>query len=357
MSVRGSAGVVYNEKIYFSSEYPVGCLYCFDIKEKTTQFIKQFSVDKKQGMCHRVALLYSNMAWFIPWDGCRVACVDLITMEERYFDISNHGYANGHAFADYIVYKEDELVLIPSGVDLTTLMIINMKTKHTQSYLDVIPSCKCIGAYIWEDILCFVSPDGEVFSEFDLKEKKIKSKNMEKKSKAGDYASLLRYKEWICLIPYSGSNVILMDLKTGSREKILLPHKQDAYWSGCIIKDGILLHPGNYNSNFLKLDLLSKKGTVIDWHKKCLSNDWVCLKEIFSNDKEHLVMGTDGFFYLFDEEGVLRKSWNYMIEVEDRLEKPKMNAGILSKFFLENGPIYENADLELKDLISVVLAE
>lgn len=355
MLVRGVAGVVYNEKIYFSSEYPVGCLFCFDIKKETTRFVKQFSVDKKQGMCHRGAQLYHNTAWFIPWDGCRVVCVELDSMEERYFDIQNHHYKNGHAFADYIVYKENELVLIPSGMKLTTLMIINMKTQQAQCYPDVIPECQCIGAYIWRDLLHFISSDGKVLSEFDLNERKLKVKNTGEKSESRGYASLLRHGEWICLIPYNGSDVTLIHLKTERRETIPLPDPQDAFWSGCVIKDGILLFPGNYNSHFFRINLFSKKGTIIEWSKEQESDHWVCIKEIFSNDKEHLAIGTDGAVYQLNEEGALMKRVNYKCKVEERLKIPKMDVRMLEEYFLQYGPVNESPELPLADLVSVVL--
>ncbi len=357
MLVRGVAGVVYNEKIYFSSEYPVGCLFCFDIKEGTTQFVKYFFVENMQGMCHRTALLHNHTAWFIPWDGCRVTCVDLETMEDRYFDITNHNPANGHAFTDYIVYKEKELILVPSGMDLSTLMIINMETQEAQCFPDVIPVEQCIGAYVWNDILCFISDEGEVLSEFDLIERKVKSEKRRKKSVSGAYESILQDKGQVYLIPYEASEVVRIDLEAGNREKIPLPCPKDAYWSGCIIEDGILLYPGKYNSNFLKINVMSKKGTVMEWQKEHVSDDWVTIKEIFSNGKEHLAMGTDGMLFLFNEKGALKKSWNYTTEVEERQAPSKMELQILKRNFLQCSPIFETPHMGLTDLISVVLGE
>lgn len=352
MLLYGYAGVEYKQKIYFSSAYPVGCLFCFDPDDGSTKFIKQFFVEESQGACHGGAVLYQDTAWFIPWDACRVVCINLNSMQETYFDILNHREGNGHAFADYLVCG-DNLFLIPSGEYLDTLVIVDMKKQEMRCFRDVISGSKCIGAYSWENTLYFVSPEGKVISEFDLDKQKIKRIGLEEQFGVQRYTSVLQDKKIVFFIPTEAAQVLAVNLETGKREVMEHPHAN--YCGGIIVDNGILLYPADDESGFLRLDtgLKSTLRTVCQCGKAL--GGWMYMEEISSDRMSHLIMGNDGKIYLFDRSGELKESWKYTTQVDECLRTSKIDWEFLKKKFTGEVPLSEAPGMELSYLLSAIL--
>lgn len=359
MILKGSTGVEYKDKLYFSTFYPVGCLYCFDKVKKTTEFIQQFSVEalSKGAMCHSGAVLYENRAWFIPWDARRVVCVNLDTFEETYFEIQNHDYKGMHAFVDYIVYEDDTLVLIPSGYYLDTLMVINMKDCEARCYPHVIPKGKCAGAYFCKDILYFVSSRGNIYAEFDWKAKKVLKAIPEEHNVHWKYNSILRDKSSIYLIPYDAKEILILDAETGSKTKLPLPNPEDTYWKGSIISDGIMLFPADRTRLFLKADMVSKQLVAVDnFFGVEGESDLQCMTRIVSHRKEFSAIATDGNLFYFDETGKLKKRMGYAVEFDEKLLKSKIDRRITMEEIKRHNPkgVAESPEVDLNTFILAV---
>lgn len=359
MVLKGIAGVEYKDKIFFSTLYPLGCLYCFDKATKATEFIQQFSVEvSHQGaMCHSGAVLYENKAWFIPWDTRRVACVNLDTFEETYFEIQNHDYKGFHAFVDYIIYEDNNLVLIPSGYYLDTLMVINMENGETICYPHVIPKGKCAGAYFCKDILYFVSSRGNVYAEFDWKTKKVLKAIPEGYDMFWKYNSVLQNKSSIYLIPYEAEDILILDAETGSKTRLPLPNSEDTYWKGSITSDGIILFPADRTRLFLKADMVSKKMTVVDDFFGVEGGSKLqCMTKISSGGKEFLAIATDGNIFYFDETGKLKERIGYAVEFDRKLLKSKTDRRITMDDIKRYNPdrIAESPEVDLNTFIIAV---
>lgn len=373
MYVEGNAGVEYRGKVYFSSFNPVGCLFCFDIEKGTTTFIKQFSVEVSQGMCHMDAFLYGNNAWFIPWDARRLVCVNLDSFEDEYFEIKCHDYANEHAFADYLFFEDDKLILTPCGHRLDTMVIVDLKRHSIEEFPHVIPKVKCIGAYIWEDKLHFLSIYGEEISLFDLK--KMQAEHLcEKDENTGwKYSSLIQNASSVYLIPREADNVQVIDLHTNVRRQIMLPFLEDQFWGGMLIRDGVLLLACRYGSGDSQNKNITVPGMV-----RCLKvhgkDDHVeiCrlphgrsmrfqhhMRKIYSGQgqERRLIIGSDGNLFQMDENGCIVNTWDYSIEIAPDWLKPKLNRRIAMRDIRKHNPgvIMENEKLCLEDFVQALI--
>ncbi len=373
MYVEGNAGVEYKGKVYFSSFNPTGGLFCFDIEKETTTFIKQFSVEISQGKCHIDAFLYGNSAWFIPRGARRLVCVDLDNFEEEYFEIEGHDYAGEHAFADYLLFEDDKLILIPCGHKLDTMVIVDLKSHSIKEFPHVIPKGKCIGAYVWENKLHFLSAHGEVSALFELKKMQVEHLCERVEEDDRKYSSLIQSGSTVYLIPREADNVRVIDLRTSKQRQIALPFPEDQYWGGIRISGGVLLFACRYG----KGDSSNKK--IIDQGiNRCLKiqdkDEYVevcevphgrskrfsyCMREICAeqNQGSQLIIASNGNLLQIDEKGYIVNIWDYSIEIAPDWLKPKLERQITMQDIRRHNPgvIMENEKLDIKDFLSVLV--
>lgn len=375
MYVEGNAGVEYKGKVYFSSFNPTGCLFCFDIEKEMTVFIKRFSVEISQGMCYIDAFGYENYAWFIPWDARRIVCVNLDSFEDEYFEIKYHDYANEHAFVDCLPFGDDKLILIPCGHKLDTMVIVDLKRHLIEEFSYVIPKRKCIGAYVWENKLYFLSVHGEVISLFDLKKMQAEHLYERDESVVWEYSSLIQNDSIVYLIPREAYNVQIIDLCTNVRRQIMLPFLEDQFWGGMLIRDSVLLFSFRYGNGD------SLNGEKIDRELvRCLKiygkDDYVetCrfphgrstrfqqrMRKIYSEQgREHrLIIGSDGNLFQTDENGYIINTWVYSIEIAPDWLKPKFDRRITMEDIIKHNHeiIMENENLCIGDFVQALVKE
>ena len=373
MYVEGNAGVEYRGKVYFSSFNPTGCLFCFDMEKGTTTFIKHFSVEISWGMCHIDAFLYGNYAWFIPWGARRLVCVDLDNFEEEYFEIENHDYVNEHAFTGYQVIGVDRLVLLPCGHRLDTLVFVDLKKHIIEEFPHVLPKGKCIGAYVWEDKLHFLSVQGEEISLFDLKKMKTEHLCEDIEGDGWKYSSMIQNGSIVYLIPREADNVQVIDLRTNTRKKIILPFPKDQFWSGTLIDGGILLFACRYGGR----DSSNKK--IADQEMiRCLKiydrddHMEICkfplgrstrfpyyMRKIYSEQSQRcqLIIVSNGNIIQIDENGYIVNTWDYSIEIALDWSKTKFDRRITMQDIRRHNLkiIMETERLGIGDFLQVLI--
>lgn len=373
MYVEGNAGVEYKEKVYFSSFNPVGCLFCFDIEKGTTTFIKQFSVEVSQGKCHIDAFLYENYAWFIPRCARRLVCVNLDNFEEEYFEIKGHDYANELAFADYLSFEDDKLILIPCGHKLDTMVIVDLKRHSIEEFPQVIPKGKCIGAYVWEDKLHFLSIDGQLISLFDLKKMQTEHLDEIVKEDNWKYSSLIQNGSIVYLIPREADNVQVIDLHENVRRRIALPFPIDQFWSGMLISGGVLLFACRYGNGDFSSEKITERGVV-----RCVkihdgnSHGETCefphgrstrfryyMRKIYSEQDQNrqLIIVSDGNLLQVDEKGCIVNIWDYSIEIASNWLKTKVDRRIAMQDIRKRNPkfIMETEVLGIGDFLLALM--
>lgn len=372
--VEGNAGVEYKGKVFFSSFNPVGCLFCFDMKKKTTTFIKQFSVEISRGKCHMDAFLHGNDAWFIPRCARRLVCVDLDNFEEEYFEIKGHDYANELAFIDYLSFEDDKLILIPCGQKLDIMVIVDLKRHSIEEFPHVIPKGKCIGAYVWEDKLFFLSGQGDVVSMFDLRKMQIgylceRNKGVDRK-----YLSLVQNGSIVYLIPCGADNVQVIDLHANVRRKILLPFPKDQFWDGMLINGGVLLfacrrYGGGWPSSkkiadkemirCLKIHDKDNQAEICEFPHGRSRRFPYCMRKVYSRSGQNcqLVIASDGNLFQIDENGCIVNTWDYSIEVASDWLKPKFDRRITMRDIRKRNPevIMENEILGIGDFMLALI--
>ncbi len=373
MYVEGNAGVEYKGKVYFSSFNPTGCLFCFDIEKGTTTFIKQFTVEISRGMCHIDAFLYESYAWFIPWGARRLVCVNLDSYDEEYFEVRGHDYANEHAFVDYLSFEGDKLILIPCGHRLNTMVMVDLKKHSIEEFPHVIPGEKCIGAYIWENKLHFVSIHGNVISLFDLKKKQAEHLWKSAEGDGWEYSSLIQNGPIVYLIPREENNVQVIDLRMNTHRQIILPFPEDQFLGGMLINDGVLLFTCRYGSGS------SSNGEIVDRGMvRCLKvyskDDYMeiykfphgrstrfqyYMRKICSEHGQNrrLIIVSDGNLLQIDANGYIVDTWDYSIEIVSEWLKPKFDRRIIMQDIRRHNPevIMENNRLDIKDFVSVLI--
>ncbi len=373
MYVEGNAGVEYNGKVYFSSFNPTGCLFCFDIEKGTTTFIKQFSVEINQGMCHIDAFLCENNAWFIPWGARRLVCVNLDNFEEEYFEIEGHDYANEHAFVDYLSFEDDKLILIPCGHKLDTMVIVDLKKRTIKEFPHVIPKGKCIGAYVWRNKLHFLSVYGEEISLFDLKKMEVKHLCEEVEGDAWKYSSLIQNGSIVYLIPREADNVQVIDLCTNVRRPIMLPFSEEQFLSGISINGGVLLFACCYGDEVSLNKKVTDRGMIrcLKIHSK-ENHMETCkfphgrstkfqyyMRKIYSEQEQsrQLIMVSDGNLFQIDENGYIVNTWDYSMEIASDWLKPKLDRRIAMQDIRRHNPevIMESEGLRLGDFMQALI--
>jgi len=375
MYVEGNAGVEYKGKVYFSSFNPTGCLFCFDIEKGTTTFIKQFSVEISRGMCHIDAFLCENEAWFIPWGARRLVCVNLDNFEEEYFEIAGHDYTNEHAFIDYLPFGDDKLILIPCGHRLDTMVIVDLKRHSTEEFFHVIPKGKCIGAYIWENKLHFLSVYGDVISLFDLKKMEIKHLCEEVEGDGWRYSSLIQNGSIVYLIPREADNVQVINLCTNARRQIMLPFVEEPFCGGTLINGGVLLFACCYGGGDSSGKKMTDSGMI-----RCLKIHGeddpaeICnfphgrstrfqyyMRKIYSTQEQsyQFIIGSGGNLFQIDKNGCIVNTWDYSIEIASSWLKPRFDRRITMQDIRKHNPkvIMENEKLGIRDFASVLIKE
>lgn len=375
MYVEGNAGVEYKGKVYFSSFNPAGCLFCFDIEKGTTTFIKRFLVEISQGMCHIDAFLYRNYAWFIPWGARRLVCVNLDSFEDEYFEVESHDYANEHAFVNYLSFEDDKLILIPCGHRLSTMVIVDLKRHLITECPYVIPKRICIGAYIWEDKLHFLSAQGEVISLFDLKEMKVEHLIERNERADWKYSSLIQDGSFVYLIPRETDNVQIINLRTNVRGQITLPFPEDQFLGGVLISGGVLLFACRYGKGGSSSEKIVDRKMIrcLKIHNKDNHTE-ICkfshglstrfqyyMRKIHSeqSQKRQMIIGSDGNLFQIDENGCIVDTWNYSVEIALDWLKPKFDRRITMQDIRRHNPdvIMENKILGIKDFISALIKD
>ena len=373
MYVEGNAGVEYKGKVYFSSFNPTGCLFCFDIEKETTTFIKKFSVEVSQGMCHIDAFLCENHAWFIPWGARRLVCVNLDNFEEMYFEIEGHDYANEHAFIDYLTFEDDKLILIPCVHRLDTMVIVDIKRHSIEEFPHVIPKGKCIGGYIWENKLHFLSVSGEVISLFDLKEMKVEHLCETVEGDDWKYSSLIQQDSIVYLIPREADNIQVIDLRTNARRQIILPFSEDQLCGGMLISSGVLLFACHYGGGGFLNKKMKDRGMIRclkihgeDDHVEickfphgCSTRFQYYMRKIYSKQSQsrQLIILSDGNLFQIDENGYIMNTWDYSTEIASDWLRPEFDRRITMQDIRRHNPevIIENANLDIEDFVSVII--
>lgn len=369
--VEGSAAVLYNEKIYFSSFNPVGCLYCFDMKTETTTFLKQFSIENSVGMCHVKAVLYGNEAWFIPWDARRLVCVNLDTLEEKYHEIEGHDYENGHAFIDCLFCETNKLILIPSGHGLRTMVIVDLQKHLTKEFPNVIPERKCIGAYVWEKKLHFLSVSGDEISIFNLEKMEVEHLYEGEDTSEWMFSSIVQDKETVYFIPRKSQEICILQLETGEKHRASLPVPTDKFWGGICIYNGLLMYNWRTEQDTsywgedencklltrcIRVDKKENRAELIFFPRGRTKRIQQYMTQICLNKQKKMIMGNDGYLFLLDEYGNITKKWDYSIEITSELMVPKLDRRITIKDIKKRNPniIMENKMLNLKAILSAL---
>lgn len=373
MYVVGNAGVEYKGKVYFSSFNPTGCLFCFDPAKGMTTFIKQFSVEICQGKCHIDAFLYENNAWFIPWGARRLVCVNLENFEEEYFEIEGHDYANGHSFIDYLPFEDDKLILVPCGHKLNTMVIVDLKRHSIKEFPHAIPKEKCIGAYVWEDKLHFMSVHGEKISVFNLKKMEVEALYELAEGDNRKYSSMIQNGSIVYLIPREADHVQVIDLRMNARRQTILPFPEDKFEGGMLIDDGVLLFACRYGGGgFLNNSITDREmirclklygkdhhAEICKFPRGHSTGFHYCMRKIYSTQSRgcQLIIGNDGNLFQMDENGYLLNTWDYSIGIAPDWLKPKFDRRITMQDVKRHNPgvIMEYEGLGIGDFLSVLL--
>ena len=136
MKASFAAGVEYHGKIYYSENW-LNAFCSFDLKTQEVRFIKLFDKEKLRGGLFRNAVLYKEKVWFVPAKAEHVVCVDLRTLEMKYYDIpykKNNWFDDEGRERDYLVYSQIKLVgksiLYCLPFDIDTMLKIDLETEQ-----------------------------------------------------------------------------------------------------------------------------------------------------------------------------------------------------------------------------------
>ncbi|MCR4842499.1 MAG: hypothetical protein K5840_04470 [Eubacterium sp.] len=367
--IEGCAGVIYKGKIYFTTFYPVGCLYSFDLKSKTTEFLKRFPVDNDNVMCHMGAVLHGNEAWFVANGVCRVLCVNLDTLETEFFDIPNHDYMNATGFVDYLIYDEDKLVMIPCGHALDTLMIVNMSDHSVESFFHVIPNKKCIGAYLHEDEIRFLSTDGKLIAVFNLTKRESVIVNREKDPVEWGFSSLVQGGSEVYLIPRDYGEIGVLRPESDELIRVSIPNPGCSYCGGLMLKEGLLMlgwrddrgeiptdSDGRQMTECVFLTLKDSSAREIRFPHGPVGRVQEYMTLVGEADGMHVIMGSDGNIFFVDDEAGIKEVIEYSIEADAELSTP-----IIERHFsfeviknVRNGMVIEDDYMSLETFVDTV---
>ncbi len=139
MDINFSAGVEYENKIYFSAwEFNAFC--SMDIKTGIVEFLSFFEKEKMVPRLYADAFLYEDSIWFMPCVASHIVCVDLRTLKKTYFFVENKQSAPYSTNGSYFAYSQQvydgsyHVYYIPARID--TLAVVDLKNKN----VDFIPA-------------------------------------------------------------------------------------------------------------------------------------------------------------------------------------------------------------------------
>ncbi len=216
--VDGSS-IKYKEYVYII-ESKLNALFRTNIKTGETEYLISLKCKKKEEL-YRDAYLYKNYAWFIPWMAEQILCINLDTLDCKYYDIpygklneKDIAYSVFTYFFSSVMLNEKMIFCIPTGTD--TAILIDMEQQKIIKYEGIVD----------------VDRENFAYGACD--------------------------KEWIYMSPYSGDRMVAINYITGKTKEYPWIYSCKEY-SGMTCSNGKLWFAPNKADNMLVFDLQEAK--------------------------------------------------------------------------------------------------
>ncbi len=338
MNLSFLAGVKYKNIIYFSAMH-LNALFSFDCNTHETKFISCFEKEEPCEWLHRYAYCYGDAIWFIPWGGKYISKYCMQDQRIEYYSIPEF---DGYTFLDPILFSDRYLFLIPCGFNMKNLIRIDMDESTVMDCGKVLKGVHtiCAGAYIHNNLMYFVSADGEVCSTYSLTNGTNESREIDR-SEA--YQSMVKIGNKCFVFPLATSNIKVFDIMSEKQDVII---SEGNYYNCMIIGKKVWVFPFDTNRKLLCLPL--EKGG-----KTCFTKDidlkidkgrWLYVKSIMSDDSLYWVTTSFGELWKVDEDFEIKDRIRISLSEDenDNLINEKIIKGI---YFSKDNPVINETEL------------
>lgn len=329
MDIAFLAGAKFENKIYFSA-MNMNSLFCFDCDTHDVKYIRDFDKESIKECIHSCACLYKDTIWFIPWEGKYIAKVDVKTYQIEYLEIPEF---NGYGYRDFVVYKEKYLFLIPSGISVEHLLMVDMDNFTIENCGVVSPKghAHCAGAFVDGDKINVVSAGGEIYSTYDAITHKVEIVG---NAYPSGFQSLLRAADKIILIPKDNDEIRILDLNGQVLDTFSCGNN---FYFGVLIGTVAWAFPFDINRKAVCLNLEDKKKKYYE-KELCLNKDagnWLNVRALPSDDSDCWVVTSFGEIWRVNEDFEILEGCILVIDEEEerRILEKKSNEGRLMDSF------------------------
>ncbi len=322
MNLAFLCGIKYEDIIYFSG-ISTNALFSFDCRTHEIRFIKAFEKEAARWLNHRMALTCGDSIWFVPWEGKYLARFRIETSEIEYFELPVKGT---YAYWEATTFGDEMLYLIPSGRETNSLIRINTETSEMEDLGNVLPeggAAWCIGTYLENGKIHFISTDGEVCAIYDINTKRNEIIGT---PHSGVYQSIVKCDDNYLLVPFRMNEARLKNYQQNTMKSFIC---KGTYVNGMCFGKKLSMFPYGANRAIAQIPAYGNDSAIIykDLNLRNNLDEPLHMSAVSLTGMECWVSTSYGELLMVDDELNIKERYCLLLDDEE-IEKLKNNPSV-----------------------------